>query len=280
MLHSAPREARHPRPALRRGDRRVAVLVEWHAQGVGEAERGRIEPLAAVDAGDGVRHWRSGGLVHHRLETVDLVGLAEVVHRGDSVVRQGEHAEVHLGSGLPVGHLELEEGDAEEEVVPGGQLEDHAEVLRLVGPDPVVLPDVHRRPREGGHVVVEELVLEVRGRVLRVEAVHPPRLVGRGDVVPGRVAVHLRVAHRLVQLRHLAQGRVAAELRAWRADGVGEGRGEVDHRPRHPCFLLRLEHRVEGADDGPAHLDRALGASDGGGRRHLQVRLVEDVHDP
>ena len=49
-------------------------------------------------------------------------------------------------------------------------------------------------------VVVQELVLQVRGGVLGVEAVRPALAVGRGEVVPRDVAVLLRVEHRVLEL--------------------------------------------------------------------------------
>mmetsp|Transcript_59577 Transcript_59577/g.164788 ORF Transcript_59577/g.164788 Transcript_59577/m.164788 type:complete len:289 (-) Transcript_59577:41-907(-) len=135
----------------------------------------------------------------------------------------------------------------------------------------MVLANVHGRRREGLAVRPEEHGLEVRRRVRRVEAVNPTRAVGREDVVPRRVVVGLRVAHGIVQLGDLPQGGQGLEAVAGRAHREGEGRGEVDERSRDVRLPLCVEHGIERADQGARHLHRAA---------HLQVRLVENVHDP
>mmetsp|Transcript_29073 Transcript_29073/g.73454 ORF Transcript_29073/g.73454 Transcript_29073/m.73454 type:complete len:343 (-) Transcript_29073:7-1035(-) len=144
--------------------------------------------------------------------------------------------------------------------------------------DPVVLSNVHRRCREVGRVVVQELVLQIRSGVLRIEAVNEPCLIRCTDVIDRRVAILLGVVHCIVQHPHLAQGRLARETAASRTNRVGERRSEVDEGSRHPGLLLSLKHGIECADQRARHLHGALWPSNVCGRRHLEIRLVEDVH--
>mmetsp|Transcript_103564 Transcript_103564/g.299585 ORF Transcript_103564/g.299585 Transcript_103564/m.299585 type:complete len:312 (+) Transcript_103564:850-1785(+) len=217
--------------------------------------------------------------MRHRREAMHVKGRAEVLHRGHGAA-VAEHAEVQLRARLVVGDGELEKGDASEERVPlrGGEHSGHV-ILLASGMDAVVLADVHRRRRERPVVLREEHHLQVGSGVCGVEAVHPPRLVGLEDVVSRRVAIGLRPVHGVVQHRHLRERGHVPEAIARHAHREGEGRGEVDEGPRHIRVLLRVEHRVEGADERARHEHGALPAADGGGRRHLQVGLIQDVHD-
>mmetsp|Transcript_59578 Transcript_59578/g.164793 ORF Transcript_59578/g.164793 Transcript_59578/m.164793 type:complete len:441 (-) Transcript_59578:41-1363(-) len=234
------------------------------------AEQARVHGTAV-----GLRHrLGQGGLPiapWRRGEAAHVEGRAEVLHGGDRLP-VAEDAEVHLGARLVVRDGELEEGDPQEEGAAPREAEDHLQVLPLPRRvHAVVLPDVHGRRREGLAVRPEEHGLEVRRRVRRVEAVNPARAVGREDVVPRRVVVGLRVAHGIVQLGDLPQGGQGLEAVAGRAHREGEGRGEVDERSRDVRLPLCVEHGIERADQGARHLHRAA---------HLQVRLVENVHDP
>mmetsp|Transcript_82632 Transcript_82632/g.256687 ORF Transcript_82632/g.256687 Transcript_82632/m.256687 type:complete len:464 (-) Transcript_82632:194-1585(-) len=265
--------------AALRGDGDEAGLVESSTDRVLDAKLGGVQRGAAEDARDSVRHQPARSSVLHGLQAQDIVGGAKVGHLGDPVAPEAEHAEGHLGAGLPVGDLVLEERDALEERVPAGNVPDHAKVLGLVGANPVVLPNIDRCVWEGRGVATEELVLQVGGRVLSVETVDPAPLEGGRDVVPGRVAVALRVVHRVLQLSNLPQGRAPREAGADAADGIGEGGGEVDERAHDPGLLLRLEHGIKGADDGPGHLHGPVSAANRRVGRHLQVGLIQDVHD-
>mmetsp|Transcript_10775 Transcript_10775/g.28816 ORF Transcript_10775/g.28816 Transcript_10775/m.28816 type:complete len:611 (+) Transcript_10775:238-2070(+) len=282
VLDDAVHEARHPRGTLLGHDLAVPGLAEGDLPRAGDAQVGVVNTSASVNLREGGGDVRAGG--HVALlgrEAVDVIGLAEVGHLRDEVAAEAEHAEVHLGAGLPVGDLELEERDAQEERTLPRNVQDRFEVLRLVREDAVVLPDVDGSRGERRLVIVQELGLEIRGGVLGVEAVRPPLAVGRRDVVLGIVAVLRGVLHRVVELPHLPQRRVVAELPAGLADRVREGRREVDEGPHDTRILLGVQHGVEGADDAFGHQHGALRGAGGGVGEvgELQVRLVDDVHD-
>mmetsp|Transcript_44726 Transcript_44726/g.124346 ORF Transcript_44726/g.124346 Transcript_44726/m.124346 type:complete len:399 (-) Transcript_44726:736-1932(-) len=205
VLDDPPNEPGHLWHAVLVGNLRKTCVVQRHAPRVGSAERGSVaNAWPAIHCSHGVGHWCTRGFVHHWVKAVDVIRRAEVWHWFDDLVRQAEHTKFHLRAGLPVCHLVLKERDAEEERIPAGDIQDDAQVLCLVGPNAVVFSDVYWRRREGADVAIEELVLQVRGRVLGVEAVRPPGPVGGSNVVARPVAVLLRIVHCILQLRHLA----------------------------------------------------------------------------
>mmetsp|Transcript_176640 Transcript_176640/g.429708 ORF Transcript_176640/g.429708 Transcript_176640/m.429708 type:complete len:294 (+) Transcript_176640:872-1753(+) len=277
MLHDPRGERSHRILAALLRDGVIPLPTDGDGHWVGLAQRLRVEVLAAV------RHRQRRCLrcasvpAEDRDEAVDLVRLPIVRHLRNSVVPQAEHSEGLLRASLPVRHLVLEVRDAQEEVRVLSNVQDLLQVACLVDVRAVVLCNVHRCVLEGLVVVVEEHVRKVLCLVLGVEAVCPPRLEGLGDVVPWHVAVLRGIEHRVFQLSHLPQSRVALEPAARAADCEREGRCEVDAGALDADLLLCVEHRVEGADDGLAHHGHSGVAASSRGGRHLQIRLVDDA---
>mmetsp|Transcript_18978 Transcript_18978/g.44608 ORF Transcript_18978/g.44608 Transcript_18978/m.44608 type:complete len:402 (-) Transcript_18978:177-1382(-) len=256
-----------------------ARFTRWLTIGIREAQRCFIKPSATINMSNGVCHWHTRCPVIHMSKAVDVVRYREVVHFGQHVIPQAQHAKVHLGSCLHIGHLILEEGYALEEGSAPSNVQDQAHVLCLIRTHVVVLTYVDRRVREGKHIVVKELGFQIGRGVGCVETVDPPLEVRSRDIVLGLVPITLGVQHSIVELRNLPERWRVTEARAGPTDCVGESCSEVQPRLHDTHLLLSFQHGIESTDDGLRHFDWTICNPSSGIRWHLQVWFIEDVHD-
>mmetsp|Transcript_60589 Transcript_60589/g.141117 ORF Transcript_60589/g.141117 Transcript_60589/m.141117 type:complete len:282 (+) Transcript_60589:888-1733(+) len=272
MAHHALDEDGHLRRALLGEDVLETLACDWNLLGVEEAEFAEIDTLALVGINHCLCNGRTllvgiGNVAHQAPSGELLTECAELLH---GHVAEAQHAELELAASLPIGPLELKEGDAQEVVrVVGCQFHDGLKVSCLRDHGSVVLTD-EEGLLELALVELQELIRNDIGRAWRVEALDEPVTVGSSQVILRRVAHARGLEHGGTEVVHLAERRFCAVFGANGADAEGEGGSELDELSLCVCLLLSIQHAVKGTDDGLAEQLRVLQA------RRLVIRLVDN----
>mmetsp|Transcript_113369 Transcript_113369/g.241931 ORF Transcript_113369/g.241931 Transcript_113369/m.241931 type:complete len:216 (+) Transcript_113369:702-1349(+) len=154
-------------------------------------------------------------------------------------------------------------------------MDDLLEVTRLVFlPRGMELTYKEREALEAHVVVLHEEIMEAPRRVRGVDAIHEAPAICFPQVVLGSVTHQARVAHRATERFHLTKTGSDGNDLACPAHTEREGCREVGCRAGHASLLLRIQHCVEGTNQGPAEMRRHIK------REELQVRLVHEDHSP